>query len=178
MFCCQTGSYGLNLWIPQIVNGLGTLTNLQIGFISAIPYVGASIGMILIGMSSDRSGERLMHIAVPSLVAGAAFITSAFLSSPVPSIIALTIGAIGDLGTRGPYWALPSRFLTGSAAAAVIGLLKACGAVGGFVGPYAVGIVRQFTGSFSGGLIFLALLLLSAAVMAIRLRGAPVLAEL
>jgi ACS family tartrate transporter-like MFS transporter len=177
MFCCQTGSYGLNLWIPQIVNGLGTLTSLQIGFVSAIPYVGASIGMILIGMSSDRSGERLMHIAVPSMIAGAAFITSAFLSSPVPSMIALTVGAIGDLGTRGPYWALPTRFLTGSAAAAVIGLLNACGAIGGFVGPYAVGIVRQMTGSFSGGLIFIAVLLLSASVMAIRLRGTPMLAE-
>jgi MFS family permease len=175
MFCCQTGSYGLNLWIPQIVQGLGKLTDLQIGFVSAIPYVGASVGMILIGMHSDRTGERLMHIAVPSIVAGAAFIASGFLSSPVPSMIALTIGAIGDLGTRGPYWALPTRFLAGSAAAGAIGLLNACGAVGGFVGPYAVGLVRQYTGSFSGGLIFLAVLLLSAAVVAIALRKAPVL---
>jgi ACS family tartrate transporter-like MFS transporter len=177
MFCCQTGSYGLNLWIPQIVQGLGTLTDLQIGFVSAIPYAGASIGMILIGMSSDRSGERLLHVAIPSIVAGLAFIASAFLSSPVPSIIALTIGAIGDLGTRGPYWALPTRFLAGSAAAATIGLLNAFGAVGGFVGPYMVGLVRQATGSFSGGLIFLALLLLSGAAVAIRLRGAHVLAD-
>jgi ACS family tartrate transporter-like MFS transporter len=92
-------------------------------------------------------------------------------------MLALTIAAVGDLSTRGPFWALPTRFLTGSAAAAGIGLINAFGSLGGFVGPYAVGVVRQITGGFGGGLVFLALLLLLAAVAAVLLRGAAVLAE-
>ncbi len=174
-FACQTGSYGLNLWIPQIVKSLGGLSNLEIGFVSAIPYAAASIGMILIGASSDRSGERLLHIAVPSVIAAIGFSASAYLSSPVPSLIALSIAAVGDLGTRGPFWELPTRFLAGSAAAGSIALINSLGSLGGFVGPYAVGIIRATTGSFAGGLIFLGVLLVGAAGMALWLRNARLL---
>jgi ACS family tartrate transporter-like MFS transporter len=92
-------------------------------------------------------------------------------------MIALTIAAVGDLGTRGPFWALPTRFLTGSAAAAGIALINTWASLGGFVGPYAVGLARQLTGSFAAGLVFLALLLLAAAVAAVALKRAPVLAD-
>jgi ACS family tartrate transporter-like MFS transporter len=145
--------------------------------ISALPYVAASIGMILIGRSSDKSGERLLHIAIPSAIGALGFIASAYFASPVPAMIALTVAAVGDLSTRGPFWALPTRFLSGSAAAAGIGLINMFGSLGGFVGPYAVGIGRQVTGSFAGGLVFLALLLLLAAVAAVSLRGARALAD-
>jgi nitrate/nitrite transporter NarK len=91
-------------------------------------------------------------------------------------MLALT-AAVGDLGTRGPFWALPTRFLTGSAAAGGIGLINTLGSLGGFVGPYAVGLVREVTGGFAGGLVFLALLLLMASVAATLLRGARVLAD-
>ncbi len=84
MFACQTGSYGLSLWIPQIVKSLSGLTNLQVGLVSAIPYIGAAIGMVWIGMNSDRTGERFMHIAVPCAVAAVGFTASAFLQSPIP----------------------------------------------------------------------------------------------
>jgi ACS family tartrate transporter-like MFS transporter len=92
-------------------------------------------------------------------------------------MMALTIAAVGDLGTRGPFWALPTRFLTGSAAAAGIALINTMASLGGFVGPSMVGLVRRFTGSFAGGLVFLAVLLLLAAVAAVALRRAPVLAD-
>ncbi len=177
IFACQCGSYGLTLWIPQIVQGLSGLGNLAVSAISALPYVAAAIGMIVIGRSSDRSGERLLHIAIPSAIGALGFIASAYFVSPVPGMIALTVAAVGDLSTRGPFWTLPTRFLTGSAAAAGIGLINTLGSLGGFVGPYAVGVVRQVTGSFAGGLLFLALLLLLAAVAAVLLRGARALAD-
>jgi ACS family tartrate transporter-like MFS transporter len=177
IFACQCGSYGLTLWIPQIVQGLSGLGTFAVSTISALPYVAASIGMILIGRSSDKSGERLLHIAIPSAIGALGFIASAYFASPVPGMIALTVAAVGDLSTRGPFWALPTRFLTGSAAAAGIGLINTFGSLGGFVGPYAVGIGRQVTGSFSGGLVFLALLLLLAAAAAVALRGARALAD-
>jgi MFS transporter, ACS family, tartrate transporter len=177
IFACQCGSYGLTLWIPQIVRNLSGLGDLAVSVISAIPYAAASIGMILIGMSSDRSGERLMHVAVPSIIAAAGFAVSAYLTSPVPGMIALTVAAVGDLSTRGPFWTLPTRFLSGAAAASGIALMNTLGSLGGFVGPYAVGLVRSFTGSFTGGLLLLASLLLAAGVACIRLRGEPLLAE-
>jgi ACS family tartrate transporter-like MFS transporter len=133
--------------------------------------------MILIGASSDRSGERLLHIAIPSAIAALGFVASAYFTSPVPGMLALTVAAVGDLSTRGPFWALPTRFLVGTAAAGGIALINTLGSLGGFVGPYAVGLIRDLTGGFAGGLVFLAFLLLAAAVAAVRLRGAPVLAD-
>jgi ACS family tartrate transporter-like MFS transporter len=177
LFACQCGSYGLTLWIPQIVQGLSGLGDLAVSMISALPYVAAAIGMIAIGSSSDRTGERFMHIAIPSAIGALGFIAAAFLTSPVLGMIALTVAAVGDLGTRGPFWALPTRFLTGSAAAAGIGLINTMASLGGFVGPNVVGLARQVTGSFAGGLVFLALLLFAAAVAAIALRRARVLAD-
>ncbi|RPI57158.1 MAG: MFS transporter, partial [Lysobacterales bacterium] len=177
LFACQSGSYGLTLWIPQIVQGLSGLSNLAVSMISALPYVAAAIGMIAIGTSSDRTGERFLHIAIPSAVGGLGFIAAAYFMSPLLGMLALTIAAVGDLGTRGPFWALPTRFLTGSAAAAGIALINTMASLGGFVGPYAVGIVRDVTGSFAGGLVFLAVLLLLAAGAAVTLRGARVLAD-
>ena len=177
IFACQSGSYGLTLWIPQIVRNLSGLSDLAVSMISAIPYVAASIGMIVIGASSDRSGERLMHVAVPSVIAAIGFAVSAYLTSPVPGMIALTVAAVGDLSTRGPFWALPTRFLSGGAAAGGIALMNTLGSLGGFVGPYAVGLVRTLTGGFAGGLLLLAGLLLAAAIGCVRLRGESLLAE-
>ena len=177
MFACQTGSYGLTLWVPQIVKGLSGFSDLEVGLISAIPYLGAAIGMVVIGMSSDRSGERVLHIAVPCAVAAIGFAASGILSSPAPALIALTIAAIGDLGSRGPFWSLPGRFLAQSASAGGIALINMVGSIGGFVGPYAVGIVKDATGSFTGGLLFLAGLLVLAATATLSLRSSPALAE-
>jgi ACS family tartrate transporter-like MFS transporter len=177
LFACQCGSYGLTLWIPQIVQGLSGYSDFTVSMISALPYVAAAIGMIAIGTSSDRTGERFMHIAIPSAIGALGFIASAYFTSPLPGMIALTVAAVGDLGTRGPFWALPTRFLTGSAAAAGIALINTMASLGGFVGPSAVGIVREVTGSFAGGLVFLAVLLLLAAGAAVALRRAHALAD-
>jgi ACS family tartrate transporter-like MFS transporter len=177
LFACQCCSYGLTLWIPQIVQGLSGFSPIAVGAISAIPYAAAAVGMIVIGASSDRSGERILHVAIPSAVAAIGFAASAYLTSPVPSMIALTVAAVGDIGTRGPFWALPTRFLTGSAAAGGIALINTFASLGGFVGPYAVGLVRGVTGSFAGGMMFLALVMLVGAVVALLLRNARVLAD-
>ncbi len=176
LFACQCGSYGLTLWIPQIVRGLSAQSDLLVGFISALPYIAAAIGMVLLGWSSDRSGERFWHVALPSLFGAAGFAASAFLHSPVLAMLALTVAAVGDLGSRGPVWALPGRFLSGSALAGGIALINTLGSLGGFVGPYAVGLVKDATGSFTGGLLLLALMLVTSAVATLWLKRAAVLA--
>ncbi len=177
LFACQCGSYGLTLWIPQIVKGMSGHGDLMVGFVSAIPYIGATFAMLWIGASSDRSGERFLHVAVPSFIGAAGFAASAFLQSPVPGMVALTIAAMGDLCTRGPFWALPSRFLSGSALAAGIALINTMGSLGGFVGPTMVGFVREKTGGFAGGLLFLAGLLVLAGVGTLLLRRSALLRE-
>jgi ACS family tartrate transporter-like MFS transporter len=177
LFACQCGSYGLTLWIPQIVKGISAQSDLMVGFISAIPYIAAAGAMIWCGTSSDRSGERFFHVAVPSFIGAAGFAAAAFLLSPVAGIIALTIAAMGDLCTRGPFWALPPRFLAGSGLAAGIALINTMGSLGGFVGPYAVGYIRQATGGFTGGLLFLATLLVLAGAGTLALRRASLLRE-
>ena len=84
-----------------------------------------------------------MHVAIPTAIGAVGFVFTAILKSPIPAMIALTVAAVGDYGTRGPFWALPGKFLTGGAAAAGIALINAMGAVGGFIGPYAVGYLKE-----------------------------------
>jgi ACS family tartrate transporter-like MFS transporter len=177
LFACQCGSYGLTLWVPQIVKNLSGLGDLAVGFITAIPYIAATGAMLWIGFSSDRSGERFLHVALPSFIGAAGFAASAFIASPVPAMAALTIAAMGDLCTRGPFWALPPRFLSGSALAAGIALINTFGSLGGFVGPTMVGYVRDATGGFTGGLLFLAGLLVLAGLGTLVLRRAALLRE-
>ena len=177
LFTCQSGSYGLSLWIPQILKSLSGLGDFQVGLITAIPYIAAAIGMVLIGAHSDRTGERIWHIAVPSMFAVIGFCASAWLMLPLPAMFALTIAAIGDLGSRGPFWALPGRFLSGSASAGGIALINTVGSLGGFVGPYGVGLARDMTGSYTGGLLFLAALIGVGIIGTLLLRRASVLVD-
>lgn len=177
LFACQCGSYGLNLWIPQIVKGISGQSDLMVGFISAIPYICATAAMLWCGFSSDRTGERFLHVSIPSFIGAAGFAASAFLLSPVPGLIALSIAAMGDLCTRGPFWALPPRFLSGSALAAGIALINTMGSLGGFVGPYAVGWIRETTNGFTGGLLFLSALLVFAGFGTLWLRRSALLRE-
>jgi MFS transporter, ACS family, tartrate transporter len=177
LFACQCGSYGLTLWIPQIVKGISGSSDLLVGFISAIPYIAATAAMLYVGASSDHSGERFLHVAVPSFIGAAGFAASAYLQTPVPGMIALTVAAMGDLCTRGPFWTLPQRFLSGSALAAGIALINTMGSLGGFVGPTMVGFVREATGGFTGGLLFLAALLVLAGAGALILRRSALLRE-
>jgi ACS family tartrate transporter-like MFS transporter len=177
MFCCQTGSYGLTLWVPTIVKGLSGYTDLQVGLFSAIPYIAAALGMVLIGRSSDRTGERFFHIAVPSAIGALGFVATGMISAPMAAMVALSIAAVGDYSTRGPFWALPGRFLTGSSAAAGIAFINSAGAVGGFIGPYAVGYLKDTTGTFESPLYLLAGILMAGAVLTLWLRKSPTLAS-
>ena len=177
MFCCQTGSYGLTFWVPSIVKGLSGYTEIQIGFFAAIPYVAAALGMVLVSMSSDRTGERFLHVAIPSLVGAAGFIAVGYFASPALAMTALAIAAVGDYCTRGPFWALPGKFLSGSALAGSIALINAMGAVGGVVGPSTVGWLKDTTGSFVAPMAALSGVLVIGAALTLALRRAPELRD-
>ena len=176
MFCCQFGSYGLTFWVPSIVKGLAGYSNLEVGFFSALPYIAAAAGMVLIGRSSDRSGERFLHVAIPTAIGAVGFIaTGLLLLSPIAAMFALTIAAVGDYGSRGPFWALPGKFLSGSAAAGAIALINAWGAVGGAIGPSAVGYLKDQTGTFLVPMAVLSGVLLAGSILTLLLRRSPTL---
>jgi D-galactonate transporter len=177
MFCCQTGSYGLSFWAPSIVNSLSGYTVLEVGLLTAIPYIAAALGMLLIGWSSDRSGERFLHVAVPSVVGALGFLAVGYLTSPVLALVALSIAAAGDYATRGPFWALPGKFVVGSAAAGAIALINSMGAVGGFFGPIIVADLKKATGGFFMPMVFLAGVLIVGAILTLFLRRTKLLRD-
>ena len=175
-FCGSAASYGLTLWVPQIVKGLSGSSDLAVGFLSALPYIAGGLATLLVAARSDRTGERCLYVGAAHIVAVLGFIASAMSRSPVLGILSLTVAAIGTFGRNGPFWALPSTFLSGSAAAGGIALINTLGALGGFSGPYIIGLVKGQTGSYAGGLGVVAALLLVSAAMVVRLRSTPVLA--
>jgi ACS family tartrate transporter-like MFS transporter len=136
---------------------------------AAVPYLVAAVGTILIAIHSDRSRERRLHAAIPCLIAALGFLGSALTHSPVVSLGVVTIAAVGIFGRSGPFWAMPTQLLTGRAAAGGIAFINTIGAVGGFVGPYAIGLVKRSTGRFAGGLSLLGLSLLAAGILTLLL---------
>jgi ACS family tartrate transporter-like MFS transporter len=177
-FAIVVGLYGVSLWLPQIVRDLGERSDFEIGLLTAIPYLCASVAMVVVGIHSDRSGERRWHLAGSALVGAAGFaLTAALEAGPAVALSTLSLAAAGVWGCFGPFWALPGGFLAGSAAAGGIALINSIGNLGGFAGPFALGLFRQATGDFRAGLGLLALSLLVAAILALRLpreaRGSP-----
>ena len=154
-FLMVIGLYGIGFWMPQVIGTFG-LDTLTIGFLTAIPYLFAAIAMVLWGRHSDRTGERRWHIALPLLLAAAAFAWSAYSGPLLPTMVALTIATLGFYAAFGPFWSLPTALLTGTGAAAGIALVNSLGNVAGFAGPYIVGVLKQATGTFSAALLFLA----------------------
>jgi len=175
MFCCQTGSYGLTFWVPTIVKGLSGYSESEIGVFTAIPYIAAALGMILVGWNSDRTGERFLHVAIPSLIGAAGFIAVGYVVVPALAMLALSVAAVGDYATRGPFWALPGKFLVGSAAAGAIALINSMGALGGAIGPSAVGWLKDHTGGFIGPMVMLSGVLVVGAGLTLHLRNSPAL---
>lgn len=168
--CLLTSFYGVLLWLPQIVKQLGSRSDFETGFIAAVPYCCAAVSMMVIARSSDRTGDRKFHIAGALLVGGVALLLSGLISNPVISFVLLCVAASGIWGTLPIVWSMASAFLTGAAAAGGIALVNTLAQVGGFAGPWAVGVIRDRTGSFSIALATLAGFALLAAVIALVLQ--------
>lgn len=169
------GVYVLGLWLPQIVRDISGLGPFGVGVLSAIPNLVAAAAMVLVGAHSDRTGERLGHIAAAAAAGAAGLAAAAYLHSTAPVIVALSLAAAGLLSTHGPIWPLPATFLTGSAAAGGIAVMTTLANLGGFLGPYAVGVLKERSGGFQQGLLLLALISLAGAALALWLRRSPVL---
>jgi len=147
-FGSTASSYGLTFWTPQIVKSYG-LTNFETGLLNSVPYGVASVAMILWGRHSDKVGERRWHLAIPFLVLAAGLAGGTVLSGILPLVGALTVAAVGVYMLKGPFWALATEELPPAAAAASIAAINAVGNLGGFLGPYLIGAIKDATGSFT-----------------------------
>jgi len=124
-FLMVVGLYGIGFWMPQVIGSFG-LAPLQVGFLTAIPYLFAAIAMVWWGRRSDRTGERRWHIALPLLMAAAAFAWSAYSGPLIPTMVALTLATLGFYAAFGPFWSLPTALLFLAGALALGGLMALC----------------------------------------------------
>lgn len=170
-FCLVCSMYSVTLWMPQIIQGFSGFSDFTVGCLSAVPYLCAAYGMVAVGHHSDRTNERRWHVAGSAWVGALGLSLAAwFAHSPWLGLAALSLAALGIWGTVGPFWALPTTMLSGTAAAAGIALVNSIGNLGGFAGPYAVGVLKKQTGFFSAGLYGLAGLLVVGGLLALSLR--------
>jgi ACS family tartrate transporter-like MFS transporter len=148
-------NYGFSFFLPTIIKGFG-LTNLQTGFVAAIPYVVGTVGMVWWGRRSDARKERKFHAAIPLFIAAAGIGASTLVSDPTLKIVLFTIAGFGIFSCLPVIWTLPTAYLSGPAAAGGIAVVNSVGNLSGFFGPYAMGYIKDQTGSFDGGLWTLA----------------------
>jgi nitrate/nitrite transporter NarK len=152
-FGLNTCSYGISLWLPTLIHSWSSAGSFFIGLVSAIPYLTAAVAMVLAGQHSDRTGERRWHVAVAAFTGAAALLLAAYASSLAAVLVAISVAMLSVSSMVGPFWALPTKFLQGTAAAAGIALINSIGNLGGFFGPAMIGSVRTSTGSFRGGFL-------------------------
>ena len=168
-FTIVFGHYGIAIWLPQILKSLAGMSDLRVGVLSAVPFMTAAIVMVLVARHSDVRGERRWHLALSAFTGAIALAASAAARSPLASLLTISIAAAGISSAAGPFWTLPAGFLDGTAAAGGIALINSTGNLAGFVGPTVVGLIRQITGSFSGGMLAMAMAVLVAGVLALAM---------
>jgi ACS family tartrate transporter-like MFS transporter len=161
-----TASLGMLLFLPQIVKQLG-FSNMNIGWLTMIPYLAGAVSMVFCGWLSDRIGDRRWSLFVTCVISAIGLIIAGLGVGTLWALIGMTIASIGFYGTKGPFWSIPSMWLTGSAAAAGFAWINSLGNLGGFFGPSMVGWAKNLTGSFAGGLYALAACALASAVISL-----------
>lgn len=182
-FLDQVGVYTVNLWMPLVLNSIvhpaaaaakqvsESVGASQIARFATLPYLAAALFTVLIGWSSDRLRERRGHMILCMLLSAAGFAWAALAHSLLTALLAFTLAAIGYWSLMGPFWALPTYVLGGQAAAGGVAIITMIGSLGGFIGPYLTGRLRDATNSFSIGLFVVSGLALLAAILCIFLPG-------
>jgi D-galactonate transporter len=145
-------TYGIVYFLPQIVKQFG-LTNMQTGLVSAIPFAVGAVGMIWYGRRSDRLMERRSHTSIAFMITALGLLATALSPNPYLRLIGLSVASFGAFSTLPVFWSMPTAFLSGAAAAAGVAYINSIANIAGFVGPFAMGWIKDATGSFDGGLL-------------------------
>lgn len=165
-FTWITGFWGFNFWMPQVLKGVSGWSPSLVGFAIIFPMGAALIAQVLVGKSSSKTGEKRWHVAGCMFLGAVGLICAPFIHDGLLSLIFVSITAIGVYAPMGTWWSVPTTFLTGAAAAGATALINSIANLGGYVGPYMLGVIKQNTGSTDGGYFALgAMLIISGLVM-------------
>ncbi|CAN5902131.1 MFS transporter [soil metagenome] len=160
-----TASLGMLIFIPQIIKELGIQSNMTVGWLTMIPYICGAIALVTWGRLSDKLNERRWHLLIACILSTGGLILAGATMGTWWALVGMSLAAMGFYGSKGPFFAMPPMFLSGTALAAGIAWINSIGNLGGFFGPWWVGVMRDATGSFAGGLYGLALLSLVSSVV-------------
>jgi MFS transporter, ACS family, tartrate transporter len=163
------GSYGIGIWLPLILKEYH-LSTLEIGWLAAIPYLFASAGMILWARYVDRKGRRIVNLAITCFLGGAGLVAPILSGSLAVALMGFSVALVGVTAARAIFWTIPTRFLTGVAAAGGLAFINSIGTVGGFVGPSMMGWLKDFSGSYVVGLTVVAAIMVAATVASMSLK--------
>ncbi len=167
-FCLLSGSYGVIFWLPQVLRALTGFDLLTIGIIGALPWVGVALGMYFNATHSDRTGERVWHIAAPALLAAVALTIAWYAGAGAAGLAALIVAGVGLGAAQGAFWALPASYLTAAGFSVAVVAINTAGSAGGLVMPHLMGLARERSGGFAvPTLLVVAVLLLAAALVAV-----------
>jgi ACS family tartrate transporter-like MFS transporter len=173
-FVYQCGSLGVGYWMPQIIKGLSkSLSHFEIGLIATIPYIVATLAMVAWSRSSDRRDERRLHSAIPLGVAAVALFAAGSVNNTAGAVALISLALAGLYAFKSPFWALPTLFLDRSTASVSIAVINSIGNLGGFVGPFMIGVVKGSGGgggTATGALALLSGLLVVAFLMTLFMR--------
>jgi len=160
-----TASLGMLIFIPQMIKSLGDYSNMTVGWLTMIPYTCGAIAMVVWGRISDRMNERRWNLFVGCVLSTVGLIIAGMTMGTWWALVGMSIAAMGFYGSKGPFFAMPPMFLSGTGLAAGIAWINSIGNLGGFFGPWYVGVMKDLTGNYAGGLYGLALLGLIAAIV-------------
>ncbi len=169
-FGVNTVSYGVSLWLPTLIKSLSGMSNLAIGVLSAVPYMTAAVAMVFVGLHSDQSGERRWHTAAPAFAGAIALSVAAHTNSVSATTALISVTVLSVFSMMGPFWAMPTALLSGTAAAIGVAAINSIGNLGGFFGPYTIGALRHSTGSFKQGLLVVGAALAVSGCLALILK--------
>jgi MFS family permease len=165
-FCSVMGLYGTGFWIPQLIKNTGVTDPLYLGLLTAIPYSFGAIAMVVLGRSSDRSGERRLHFALASFLGAVGIVISnLFRQNTLIAMVGLTIATLGILATLPLFWPMPTALLAGTSAAAGLAWINSLGNLAGFFGPSIVGWFADLTKRSDYGLYVVAAALVLGSIL-------------
>ena len=162
-----TSAYGVGLWLPTLLRNISGTSNLVVGLLSAIPYLATVVAMVVVAKSSDRTRDRKWHLAGSAFACAIGLGCAAYSTSTTAAVVFLSLTLMATFSMNGPFWATATEMLSETSAAAGIALINSFGNLGGFLGPYSIGLVRTWTGSFRGGLLAVGVLLVISGTLAL-----------
>jgi ACS family tartrate transporter-like MFS transporter len=152
-FGVSTTMYGVTLWLPSVIQSLSGLSNFATGMVAVLPFLVTAVAMVLVGMRSDRTGERRWHTAIPAFVGAVALVAAGYGRSTVVVVAGVGLGLVGAESMVGPFWAMATSRMSGLSAAAGIAVINSLANLGGYYGPDIIGFFRKLNGGFRGGLL-------------------------